>query len=304
MSQLHTQDASPESLGAARARCSPASAALRSAVRGFALFMHVSGLNAVRRRLSKALLGPRLIVLAYHRVNDFASDTSRYTVSPAQLDAQLAHIRKAYRVISFAQALQMRAEPQRAGDAAIITFDDGYRDNYTCAAPILRKHGLGACFFLPADCIVSAADQGEAQAAPDHLARMTSEQAKALYDMGFELGAHTRSHPYLLQLPPDAAREEIVGSRQELEQRLGVAIPYFAYPGGKKGVHYSAELARTAAEVFEVCCTTTRGRNSIRTMDTLEVRRICVQSWWSLFHFARELEGTFDLLGRLPALWQ
>ena len=57
-------------------------------------------------------------------------------------------------------------------------------------------------------------------------------------------------------------------------------------------------LRRVAGDVFEVCCTTTRGRNSVRTTDPLEVHRLCVQRWWSEYHLARELDGTFGFLGR------
>jgi len=262
-----------------------------------AFLAHYSGLNAVRRRCSRALFGPALTVLAYHRVNDSPLDDSLFTVSPAQFEEHCAYVSDRYNVITFAEALAMKADPVQARDALVITFDDGYRDNFTNAAAILARYGLKACFFLTTDLVETAAPTHANSTDRLRFPGMTWTQVKALYDEGFELGAHTCSHPNLSRIPLAAARCEMVESKRAIEKVLGTRVRYFAYPGGKRRVHYSDDVKREAAKEFDLCCTTARGRNSFRTMDPLEVRRICVQRWWSPFYFARELEGTFDFVG-------
>ena len=124
---------------------------------------------------------------------------------------------------------------------------------------------------------------------------MNREDLKAMCNMGFDIGAHTLSHPNLLQIPLNRAQNEISESRKQLEQILQQEVTYFAYPGGKRGIHYNnAVKEMVAAAGYELCCTTNRGRNSLRSFDMLEINRITVQNWWSPFYFAREIEGIFD----------
>jgi len=297
MNEPSHQNCSLRALQRKRAACSFAARVLRTGARCYASLSFFVGLSAVRTAVERAAFGPRLIVLAYHRVNDSPSDPSPYTVTSEQFGEQLTCVKRRFPVIGFREALALHGTSGGAPDAVVITLDDGYRDNFTNAAPILRRHGLTACFFLPSDLLAPALSPPAPSSDAEHLRRMAVDEAKALSEMGFELGAHTRTHRNLARIPPADARREIEASKLELQDRLGVSIEYFAYPGGKKGLHYNDELKNIVAEHYRVCCTTTRGRNSIRTMDMLEVHRICVQSWWSRFQFGRELDGTFDFLG-------
>jgi peptidoglycan/xylan/chitin deacetylase (PgdA/CDA1 family) len=266
--------------------------ALRGAARALAALSHASGASVLRRRLA----GPSLRILAYHRVNDLAADGSPYTVSPLQLDEQIAHVKKHFPVISFSDALRLRERPAEAMDSVIITFDDGYLDNFSNALPILLKHGVKACFFLTTDLISgeTLSDSLEANLGP--FPGMSWDQVRSLVREGFEVGAHTCSHPNLLQCSRADARREIGESKRELEDRLGIPIRLFAYPYGKRSVHYDDRVRYAVAEKFDACCTTMRSRNSFRSLDSMELGRVCVQRWWSRSHFARELEGALDFV--------
>ena len=74
---------------------------------------------------------------------------------------------------------------------------------------------------------------------PDDL-MMRSEQVIALRRAGMQIGAHTRSHPILTRLAPDAAADEIAGSKRDLEALLGEPVSLFAYPNGRPGTDYAA----------------------------------------------------------------
>jgi peptidoglycan/xylan/chitin deacetylase (PgdA/CDA1 family) len=94
---------------------------------------------------------------------------------------------------------------------------------------------------------------------PDDL-MMSTDQVRALHRAGMEIGAHTVTHPILLNLTEAAAAEELSASRARLEKITGAPVRYFAYPNGRPGVDYEAvhvELARRCG--FEAALSTRRG---------------------------------------------
>ena len=99
----------------------------------------------------------RLTVLAYHRITDvhaadFAGYAPNVSASPEMFDQQMGYLRRHFQVISLKQLLDALERNIPLPDrAALITFDDGYRDNHEQALPILRHHQLPATLFLATD---------------------------------------------------------------------------------------------------------------------------------------------------------
>jgi peptidoglycan/xylan/chitin deacetylase (PgdA/CDA1 family) len=108
----------------------------------------------------------------------------------------------------------------------IITFDDGNLDNYTVAFPIMQKYGFTGVLYIPYYFI-------------DTENYMSIDQIKEMAAAGWEVGSHSLTHAELTTLTPDRLREEIVDSREKLQELLGVPILTFAYPFGNVG---SAEV--------------------------------------------------------------
>jgi peptidoglycan/xylan/chitin deacetylase (PgdA/CDA1 family) len=148
-----------------------------------------------------------------------------YRVTPTAFEDQLLWLRgKGYRFISLAEYVRtLRDEGRVAGRCAAVTFDDGWRDNYLHAFPVLRRLGIPATFF-----IVS----GEMTGVPWSL-RMDSAMLREMIEGGMEIGGHSRSHPNLAALPDDALDDEIRGCREDLMAVVGGPIRFFAYPGGR-----------------------------------------------------------------------
>jgi peptidoglycan/xylan/chitin deacetylase (PgdA/CDA1 family) len=96
---------------------------------------------------------PCLIVLTYHRIGyaqDAAFDPDVYSATPEQFEDHVTYLRARFPVLRLGDAVDwMTGGCRRAEAAILLTFDDGYIDNYEIAAPILRKHGVPATFFLP-----------------------------------------------------------------------------------------------------------------------------------------------------------
>ncbi|SMC56281.1 Polysaccharide deacetylase [Papillibacter cinnamivorans DSM 12816] len=101
----------------------------------------------------------------------------------------------------------------------LITFDDGYADNYQTAWPILRQHGFTAAFFIVTDYVGPY--------------RISWEQLKELSQAGISIGSHSVSHRDLSALTRKQQEEELEVSRQLLEDNLGIPLRAFCYPYGK-----------------------------------------------------------------------
>ena len=158
-------------------------------------------------------------ILAYHRVHD---DNERYSVGPQQFSEQMQFLEQhGYTAISLAEM----ADAFSGGAAlppkpVVITFDDGYEDNFSTALPILEQYGMKATVF------VIAGKVGQ----PPYL---SWEQAGQMLARGVEIGSHTFSHADLSQAGDEQKRQEILQSKTLLESRLNRPVHFLAYPFGK-----------------------------------------------------------------------
>lgn len=104
----------------------------------------------------------------------------------------------------------------------VLTFDDGYRDNYTNAFPIMKEEGFVGNFFVITNLIEEYNEN-----------YMTWEQLREMQAAGMEIGSHTKSHADLPGMPYEEIWYELAGSRTILEHRLGQEVRTFCYPFGK-----------------------------------------------------------------------
>ncbi|WP_083856566.1 polysaccharide deacetylase family protein [Nitrolancea hollandica] len=126
----------------------------------------------------------------------------------------------------------------------VLTFDDGYRDFYTYAWPLLREHGFKATSFI----ITNVVDQ------PHYLTwQMIDEMQRSGL---IEFGSHTLSHRELPSLSDAAAKQEIEQSKQILESHLGHPVRSFCYPAGRISDR-DGEFVHNAG--YEIAVTTKHG---------------------------------------------
>jgi peptidoglycan/xylan/chitin deacetylase (PgdA/CDA1 family) len=98
----------------------------------------------------------------------------------------------------------------------ILSFDDGYRPQFTYALPELRRHGWAGVLNLKAE----GSD-------------LYPSNVEAMIAAGWELAAHTIHHLDLTELGPEQLREEVAGSRRILRREYGVPVNNFCYPAGR-----------------------------------------------------------------------
>jgi len=97
-----------------------------------------------------------LMVLYYHRIGDATQtpyDSGTFSATAEELDAQVTYLKRHFYITTLEEACAMASGDAQLTTSALITFDDGYIDNYTLAFPILRSHGVQGVFFLPTDFI-------------------------------------------------------------------------------------------------------------------------------------------------------
>lgn len=176
----------------------------------------------------------------------------QFNIAPAAFEWQLLAIaRRGFRYATFDEYLaNFAAGKQGRARLATVTFDDGWRDNFDYALPILRRHSIPATFF-----IVSGEMQG---VTPDR--RMTHDQLCRLTSEGMTIGAHTRTHPNLALLDENALAEELQGSKADLEAIVGKSVDYLAYPGGR--FNQSVAAATVRAGFVAACSVIGWGQNS------------------------------------------
>jgi peptidoglycan/xylan/chitin deacetylase (PgdA/CDA1 family) len=114
----------------------------------------------------------------------------------------------------------------------LITIDDGYGEVYSSVYPILKHHGFPATVFTVTD---KVGHQNDWATVPDLRGRplLSWEQICEMSQNGIQFGAHSRTHPNLVELSTEQMREEIAGSKTDLENVLQQPIVAFAYPFGE-----------------------------------------------------------------------
>ena len=202
--------------------------------------------------LYRFLLGDRALVVALHRVLPGASDESMTLPAPL-FDALCRFFKRHFRVVGLGEIVDKLERGERFHREMAITFDDGYVDASEVAAPILEAHGLTATVFLVSGFVgTRTVPWWDRQSGRAH-AFMDWDQARAMQDKGFTMGAHTRTHQDLGKIGGAAAEEELRLSRDELEAGLGRAVDLFAYPYGYPE-HISEENRLLAARTGYRCC--------------------------------------------------
>jgi peptidoglycan/xylan/chitin deacetylase (PgdA/CDA1 family) len=174
--------------------------------------------------------GARPVILMYHAISDGGSALH---IPPALFAEQMEWLHANARVLPLAEVATQLAEQKPLPERAVVlTFDDGFADFATYAAPVLLRLGMPATVFLPTEyCGRSNAWPGQAAwVKPEPL--LTWAEIRRLAGEGIGFGGHTRSHCRLTRVPLEVAEKEIRQSREDIETHAGVTAEYFCYPYG------------------------------------------------------------------------
>jgi peptidoglycan/xylan/chitin deacetylase (PgdA/CDA1 family) len=276
------------------------------------------GSSALAERLLAGMASDRLLVLAYHRIGELPGPNYPFqheimSATPEQFDRQLGFLKKHFHVTNFHEL----AEIEQAGrtipkNSIVITFDDGYADNYEVALPLLQKHGATAVVYLSTGFIDAQApfwfemlsyhvmrmkpgfltlnrenfrleltetnrmeirrelgqalrvvsdstrclmleelrDQSGVTPSAQELEMvrpLTWDEVGSLDRAGIEIGSHTVSHPFLVQLDDRELLTELSSSKARIEEQIGRVVSSLSYPTGGSE-YFDSRSMRIASE--------------------------------------------------------
>ena len=237
------------------------------------------------------------VILTYHRVDEDA------------FSKQMNYLKKNYNVIPLDDYVKGLVEGRTfKKNTVVITFDDGYLNNYAHAYPILKKLGLKATVFITYDFVnknsfawwdrlehsgekidlnlLKSSSPAEIEAEtieltglspdsrkPKKYEFMNWEQIKEMNDV-FEIGSHTMTHPILTNVSLKEAEKEITQSKTKIEKKIGREVKSFSYPNG----NYNDELVKIVKKAGYKCAVVyNKGVNNKNKMLKLHRRGINIK---------------------------
>lgn len=259
-----------------------------------------------KRGVKVALLGPAmwarereagLFILIYHRVG--AGQGREMDLPAARFARHMRMVRSRTDVVSLAEGLDLIARGTPPRDLVAVTFDDGYREVYTRAWPVLRDLRIPATVFLPtgfmegtspAPIRAGAADRG------DPPLPLTWEQVGEMAESGlFAVGSHSVTHTEYDRLSRGRAEEESAASRELIASRTGAAVDLFAYP--RAVVAHEDVVAAN----YRYAVAGDGVKNLARGFDPRRLARTPVRASDGTFFLRRRLDGMAPLEDRFYA---
>ncbi len=223
-------------------------------------FLGVSCMEFLFKMPTGSGAGNRQIpVLVYHRVG---YTTDNFTVTPERFAADLQTLQHyGYCAISLEQMQSFLDDRnvEMPDKPILITFDDGYMDNFENAYPLLKEHGMVATFFIITDKLWTKD-------------RLIPEKIAEMVEGGMSFGSHTVSHRRLGELTWEEIREELIMSKAVLESVVGKTVNAIAYPQGS----YNENVVTLAQNLGYTTGFTVREGICLRESPDFELRRIPV----------------------------
>lgn len=227
-------------------------------------------------------------ILMYHKVNpDRKTGGLGLRVLPREFDWQMRYLKeKGFQVVSLDEAVDyLEDNKPLPSKPIVITFDDGYQDNYYYAFPILKKYGFKATIFIITGIVGKTNEWDEREGKPTNY-MLTWKQIDEMAKYGIDFEAHTVNHPRLTKVPLEVAEKEIVDSKKMLEAHFKRPIKYFCYP---YGLYNDQIVAIVKKAGFRAATTTKLGIND-KGIDLFQLKRLRVTGHMSRRQFVEQLE--------------
>ncbi len=239
-------------------------------------------------------------ILMYHSISNQEDHRHPYfqtTTSPQRFAEQMDLLKQdGYQPVRLSDvAGLLTARPAAATKPVVITFDDGYRNFYTDAYPVLAQYGFTASMFLPTAYICND------RRSFNGISCLNWKEVRELDAAGIEFGSHTVTHPKLKDLSVTEIEREVRESKQEMEDQIGSKVRCFSYPFAFPELRRSfvANLRDALCRSgYEFGVSTIIGTTD-HTDDPLFMRRLPVNTADDRRLLRAKLEGGYNWLHRI-----
>ena len=246
-----------------------------------ALFLELTGINSIMfNNLNRSFSNNYIRIINYHSVP---------TDSSAQFEKQIRWLKQHFEFCTKEKLVQFLS-----GDAAfhekpgvLLTFDDGFLDNYSVAYPIMKQFGVKAMFMISTELV------GKKNAGTQNMDYMTADQILQLSRDGNEICSHTATHHRMSALDDSETLQfEIIQSKQWLEKLLQHPVDIFCWVGGEEET-YTAEASHMIREHYQYgmmtnSCPVTPGT------DPFQLDRSNIESSWPVSLLKFQIAGSID----------
>ena len=234
-------------------------------------------------------------VIMYHRViKDLDTESGKHGtyVTVDQFKDHMEILKKGgYIPITFGDLSEIPIHQRFEEKYIMLTFDDGYVDNYTYAFPILKEFGFKAIIYLVSN---RTYNKWDVDLTSEKIFKMMDlSMLKEMRDSGLiEFGGHTLSHPRLSELSDSQMKEEIFKDKKETEKKLNIKLNSFAYPYGD----LDSRAKKLVNEVGYSYAVSTDSGSYCLSDDLLQIRRIGIFPTITSFGYKRKIHGNYNFI--------
>lgn len=225
-------------------------------------------------------------IIMYHSVSPQANKETMLAITPQTFERQMYFLKKhRYHVVPLESLVALIRQKEKIPPKTVaITFDDGYKDNFLYAFPVLKKYNLPATIFI----IVNEVGRAEND-------RLSWDEIKAMQDAGvISFGSHCLGPEPLVNIKSqELLKQEIFDSKKILEERLGRKVAFFSYPEGL----FNAKIRQLViAAGYRGAVATNPGKN-YPDNDIYALKRLRIsENAANMFVFAVEVSGFYTFM--------
>jgi len=231
-------------------------------------------------------------ILNYHSIHP----THDFSTKPHDFQQQMDYLSSNFTVISLHDFYIMRIKGEDLpGMLAMVTFDDGYEDNYQYAYPLLKRFGIRATIFATTGFLNGEIDITQKHTAYRGLRALKWNQILEMRDAGISFGSHTHKHLVLSTIPLEIAEIEICKSKSMLEDKLSEPVDLFAYPLGQRGTFNRSIIELLKKHGFKLGVSTIWGNDNSKK-DIYALRRIRIDACDTINDFKEKVNGKWDFI--------
>lgn len=240
----------------------------------------------------------RIPVLLYHSVDTSGSDIS---ITPREFKAQMEYLKfSEYRTISLMEYMHyLQTDGKSHPKEVVLTFDDGFKNNYSEVFPVLREYGFTATIFLATNYIDGICTWEKNEFIPN-LQLLSWGEIEEMSAFSIDFASHSSSHPYLTKLSEAKIRIELLNSKSIIEAKLKKPVTFFSHPYGDT----NKQIQRMAEECGYLGAFSSIDFGLANNKDNLyDLKRVGTAHFSSLQDFKAALLGTYDCYIKLKRLF-